>query len=384
MRHTLPLLSLLVSLMAMTGCNSLRIGTPAPDLAPTAAPVPPLAERWTRSVDAAFGAGAPLVLGDQLLVGTRKGDVVLLNAATGRIEGRQSFGDSVEGSLAFSDDRRLLFVPIASPARITAQDIVRGVRAWRWKARDLGSPDAGVVQAGGVVVAPLTDGTVIGLDAADGSVRWQIRHDSTASFLAAPLIADGRVIVVDDRGTVRRLDPRSGQTDWTMALDAPVEHTPALTADGALIVVTTRGEMVRVEPGAARATWRASLADGERVPPRVGPPSFHPGAVGAAAAAVVIAGATNGRLSAFDAATGAVVWSRDFDAHVNSAPLVSGAFVFVGTTDQRVLGLDLATGETRWEAPIRGRVKSGLAAADGLLFVLTEPRHVVAFGPPQP
>ena len=119
-----------------------------------------------------------------------------------------------------------------------------------------------------------------------------------------------------------------------------------------------------------------SLADGERVAPRVGPPGVGAG--------VVVVGATNGRLVALDPASGAERWRRSLDAHVNGAPLVSAGVVYVGTTDERVLGLDPATGETAWQAPVRGRVKSGLATDGVRVFVLSEPRHIIAFGPPPP
>ena len=373
MRHV----AFLVLLGSLVGCNTLRLGVPAPEAGEAVVAPPPLVELWERNVEAAFGPAAPSVLGDQVLVSTRQGDLVLLNAATGQVDGKQSFGDSVEGAVAFSDNRRLLFVGAAQPGQVIAHDLTSGERAWRWRSRDLGTPDAGVVQSGGVVVAPLTDGTIVGLDAATGDMRWSTRPDTTATYAAAPVVYAGGVALADDRGTVRLLDPQTGDRIWTVLVGGPVEHTPAMGADGTLFVPTTRGDMGQVREG-GRIGWRVSFTDpADRVAPRTGPPVWH-------ASGLVVAGATNGRVQAIDAASGAVRWTRDLDAHVNGTPLVSGGFVFVGTTDRRVLALDIQTGEPRWEATVRGRVKSGLAAADGMLFVLTEPRHVVAFGPPAP
>ena len=368
---------LLLLVLLLGGCNTLRLGTPAPDAAPTAVSAPPLERLWERNVNAGFGPAAPLVLGEHVLVGTREGDVVLLDAETGAVDGRQSFGDSVEGPLAFSAGRRLLYVASALPGQVIAHDLVRGERAWRWKSRDLGTPDAGVVHVRGHVVAPLSDGHIVGLDATDGARRWLVRPDSTARFVAPPVVVDDVVVVVDDRGQVRRIDPAAGTVQSTVSVGGAVEHAPTV-AGGLLVVPRTDGYLVAVDLAAMATRWRVPFSESARVPPRVGPPA----AAAVGGRAHIVAGATNGRTVAVDAATGRVAWVRDFDAHANGTPLVSGGFVYIGTTDQRVLALDAASGETRWETSVRGRVKSGLAAADGVLFVLTEPRHVVAFGPP--
>lgn len=368
-----PTLLLLLGLAA--GCASLQTDRLVPAERGTA-PAPPLAERWTRNVDAASGPAAPQVFEGVVFVATRKGDLVAVDAASGRVRGRGAFGQSIEGAFATSPAGDVAYVPLAKPGQIIAHSLRDGRRLWRWRAeaRDA-TADAGLVLAGDVVVAPLGNGTVVGLDRASGTARWRIRPDTLARFVAAPVaLPGGAVAVADDRGTVRALAPGTGEVLWTRAVGAPVAHTPAVgAAAAALLVPTTRGALVALDVRTGAERWRAELGQDDRVVPRVATPG-----VGEELAVV---GATNGRLVAIDVVSGAERWARTFDDHVNGAPLVADGRVYLGTTGERMLVLSAATGETLWETTVRGRVKSAVAGADGVVYVLTEPRHLIAFEP---
>ena len=371
--------ALLLALAVAAGCTSLQTDRlrPAPE---GAAPPPPLAQRWVRNVDAAVGPAAPQVYDGVVLIATRKGELVAVDVETGRVRGRRSFGGSIEGPFATSPGGDAAYVPLAKPAQIVGHDLRGGSRLWRWRADDrTDSADAGLVLVGDALVAPLGSGAVVGLAAADGAERWRVRPDTSARFVAAPVAVPGRgVAVVDDRGQVRVLDAGTGRDVWTRAVGAPVTHAPALDgAGGALLVPTTRGALVALAAADGAERWRADLgAPADRVPARVATPGVGDG--------LAVVGATNGRLVGLDLADGTERWVRELDDHVNSAPLVSGGRVYLGTTGERVLVLDAATGETLWETTLRGRVKTAVAGADGVVYVVSEPRHLVAFGPASP
>ena len=65
-----------------------------------------------------------------------------------------------------------------------------------------------------------------------------------------------------------------------------------------------------------------------------------------------------GAITAFDLATGAVIWTRTGNGAVLATPAVDGNTVYVGTEGDRVLALDAATGQTQCRFSLSGAVIS--------------------------
>ena len=108
----------------------------------------------------------------------------------------------------------------------------------------------------------------------------------------------------------------------------------------------------------------------------------------AAVDGIVYMGFPDGRVTALDAATGTVIWSRalpgepDFGG-VHSSPAVSGDTVYVGSNNGFFYALDRASGAVRWEREIGAWVGAGPAisgnaivfgAWDGNLYAFAEPQ----------
>lgn len=374
-------LAILSLLLAVGGCASLEIAERLLPVAMGVAPAPPLTLAWRRDVDGSFGPTPAVAVGTFLAVSTRRGDVTVVERATGRTVGQQRFGDSVEGAAALGDDGRTLFVPVAGGGPgVVAYDVRDGRTRWRWPAsgasrddRRLAAVTGGVVRMGATVAMATTAGVAVGLDAATGAERW--RHalaDTTAQIHAAPVaLDDATVLVADTRGLLTALDAATGAVRWSATAGAPVYDTPS--ADGHLVVATTtRGGLVALDAATGRVRWTAAV--GERV--RLSAPTISSG--------LVVVGGSDGAVRAFDAATGAPRWTWNGDGAVTARPLVSGGFVYAGTQRKRLVALDAATGTERWSTALDGRVRGAPLAADGTLYVFAEPRHVYAFRPVAP
>ncbi len=363
-------LGLLTSVL-LAGCASIVLERPLVPVEAAEAPPPPLSQVWELDVDAAFGPAAPVVGAQRLAVGTRNGRAVVLDAESGRRVGSLDVGAGIEAGLALAPDGAVLYLPVSSGRfAVVAHTLATGARRWGWRPASPGEMvDAGLALVGGVVVAPLHNGTVVGLDAATGAERWRLPGADRAQNHAAPLwLTGGSVAVADDRGTVRLLDAATGAVVWTRSVGAPVYAAPAL-AVGRLLVPTTRGTLTALDAATGATLWTARLDPS-------GLARVSTAAVWGDRAAV---GLTDGRVVALDLTTGAPVWTWTGTGAVVAPPLAAGRTVYVGTMDERLVALDAATGAETFSTTLRGRVKSAMTVASGRLIVLSEPRHVTAF-----
>ncbi len=358
MRHGVLLLGLVLA-----GCSTIQLGASLGD-ASDEAPGLPLDLLWERDADGAFGPAAARVTNRYVVVGTRKGEVVVLNRETGRVEGTGEFGASVEGQIAVSESGEVIYVPTAERrGGVEAYDVRRGRRLWRWGE---GGVQGGVALVGTTVVAGTLDGRVVGLDAASGAVLWERAAAEGVQIHAAPLAVQADVVVADDAGGVVRLGAATGEERWRVAVGAPVYAAPAL-AGGAVYVSTTRGSVTRLDGATGAVAW----ANQEPVPLRA--------TTVAASPTGLAVGYSDGTTRGLDPATGAERWRVLGDGNVSAEPVWIGDRVAVGTLDKRLVVIDGTTGREEWSTELRGRVKSALAVGGGLLVVLVEPRHVVAF-----
>ena len=364
-----PLTATLLTVLCLAtiaGCATLELRVPLGEPIAPVAPPPPLERAWRIDADAAFGPDTPTVTDDgEVVVATRDGVVFVVNAADGTRAGRGRFGDAIEGRIAFDGPR--VYVPLAR-----AQGGVVGANATGgnllWTLRE-GPHLAGLRLVEGVLVAAAHDGTVRGLDPLTGDVRWAHRPDSLAQFRGTPAdLGDGRVAVADTRGVVHAIDVSSGRILWRADAGAPV-YRSAEASGGLLAVPTTRGTLVAFDATTGATRWTVRAAPGVRM------------ATPALADGLVVVGGTDGVLRAHDAQTGAERWTREVDGTLSATPLLADGALYVGTGRKRLIALDPASGEITWETELSGRVKSGLTAVGGTLVVLAEPRFIYGFRP---
>ena len=370
-RRVFPSFLLPLSLFLLSACGSIQLARPLVPAPATEAPAPPLVRVWETDVEAAFGPDAAVVGGGAVAVGTRNGKLVVLDAATGKRLGALSFGSSIDAGIVLSPDGQTAYVPVARGRdAVVAQTLRSGDRRWRWRSDSTEqTADAGLALVGNTVVAPLHDGTVVGLDAQAGTERWRIAGTPGVQYHAAPVALAAAIVgVADDRGEVRALDASTGRVLWTAQAGAPVYAAPVL-AEGRLLVATTRGTLAALDASTGRALWAATLD----------PTGAARVSSAGSSGSLVVAGLTDGRVVALDASTGTEAWTWTGTGAVVGAPFVSGGVVYVGTMDKRLVALDVATGAETWSTETRGRIKSAFAVAGGRLVVLTEPRHVAAF-----
>jgi len=326
--------------------------------------VPPLEIEWEYSANAAFGPGSPLLLNDRVLVGTRKGEIHTIEVESGRGRGFKRMGDVIEGTPVISDG--IMFVPTAWGKRdLIAFDLKRGVTKWKLA----GIPfSTSLVLYNDLVVGVDVEGNVRAHLKSDGSQQWSLSLGEKQSVKASPLlVGENRMFVATDMGLATMIDLATKNVVWTRNLGAPVYSTPASSGTG-IYVSTTRGSLIKVDARSGDTLWQVE-ADNHEV--RLGPPAVN--------GAFVFFGGTDGRFRSVDASTGALRWDVQLPDVISSAPLVSNEYVFTGTMGEELYGFDAKTGAIVWETETKGRVKSAMAVANGGLIVLSEPRWVTYY-----
>jgi outer membrane protein assembly factor BamB len=258
-----------------------------------------------------------------------------------------------------------------------------------WRVQAGGSCDAPPVASGGAIYEACGDGILYALDAATGSERWRYTISRPWTRLA---MAGGLVYSVDNAGTLYAIDRATGIERWTLAISA---STDLAIEDGLLVVGTADGFLIGLDAATSQERWRTQIGESRsaHTPAIAGGIVFASsengglvavdGASGAlrwradigtdsSSTARVIngvvylgAGSTGyGRLRAFDADSGALLWANDLQL---GGLTVSGDLGFAGG-DGHFYALDIDTGEVRWEVPVSGQTRGGIVAGD-LVYV---------------
>jgi outer membrane protein assembly factor BamB len=214
---------------------------------------------------------------------------------------------------------------------------------------------------------------------------------SIGAGLAGPAVAGDRVILFHRLGKeeiVEALDARSGETRWRYAYPTAYRDDFGFDEGPRAVPVVANGRVYTF--GAEGQLHAVDLATGSRVWSVDTMRRFNvrKGFFGAAGSPLVEDGkvlanvggkdGTKGAgIVAFDAATGAVVWTAtDHEASYSSAvgATLNGVRHAVFLTRGGLVGLDPATGSIRFQKPWRSRSHSSVNAAtplivDDLIFV---------------
>jgi outer membrane protein assembly factor BamB len=80
-------------------------------------------------------------------------------------------------------------------------------------------------------------------------------------------------------------------------------------------------------------------------------------------------GSTDGNIYCLNAATGALVWSTPTGNGIYSSPLVVGSTVYIGSYDQKLYAVNANTGAILWTATTGNAIFSSPASANGMIYV---------------
>jgi len=229
-----------------------------------------------------------------------------------------------------------------------------------------GSP---VVQDGVVYVGD-ESGYVSAIEEATGTILWQL--DVGAAINSGLSVADGLVIVGDDNGVIHALTAVGGAETWHHQTGGPV-HSSSAVIDSVVYAASLDGNLYALDLATGTLHWPAPVATSGAVSRGIAVANgvIYAGSGGATATDA-------GALGAYDAATGARLWTAPLQPGNTSTPMVADGKVFVsGGLDgpaeatHLLYAFDAVTGQAVWPAsfsvPTGDMLLPG-AVADGQVF----------------
>ncbi len=230
---------------------------------------------------------------------------------------------------------------------------------------DTGSElSAGVGTDGRLAVVVATDGTVIALDADNGSERW--RAPIGAEVLAPPAVSLELVVVRASDNRLIALNARDGSRRWVYQRNNPplaLRSFAGVVLEGPVVLAGFPGgklAVINAANGGAITELNVAVPRGATELERVADVAGMP-VVGRREVCAV---AYQGRAACFDTSNGNAIWSRDFSSSVGMDR--DARFALVTDDRDAVHALDASTGASVWkqDALARRQVSRPLIVGD--------------------
>jgi outer membrane protein assembly factor BamB len=206
--------------------------------------------------------------GSTAYVGDVGGRVTAIDVATGEVRWTGDVGSVVTGAVTVDDDRALAtaFGGREETSEIVAFDAETGEERWRASREDASNLVSTPVVADGRILVLDALGGVLAFDADDGRSLWRSEvinpiAPSGQPFLlqgvgaSAPVSADGRVFAVDVTGRAYAFDAETGALLWDHALNDPTRFSPPLLTDDQLLVTTDSGTLSAIDAATGHLRW---------------------------------------------------------------------------------------------------------------------------------
>ena len=353
-----------------TAGYDLRNTRSSPDaLTPTGNPT----TAWTRpsAKNDTFTHSSPVVADGIVYIGSttsRGGQLYAVDATSGERTWStgQLFFRSVETTPAVADGGLYY---IHTDGKVVAADPATGAEQWTYevegKARASPAVDDGTIYFG------TNAGTMYAVSAANGTIQWAYdthQDNEKLKLRTTPAVHDGTVYATTSGFNtlyVYAFDAATGDIDWKQDLvdvgSAQYYLTAPTVANSLLYLGDYESEILwALDPSTGEEVWKTESVD---LGPDAGP---------AVAGCTLFVATRDGKLRAFDAATGDEQWSTILGSKVVAAPAVANGVVYVGDTGGQFHAIDAADGGRLWAENLESKVTTSPAVSNGMVYVANQ------------
>jgi outer membrane protein assembly factor BamB len=237
----------------------------------------------------------------------------------------------------------------------------------------------------------IAEGRIFVLDAKSYVMAFNVRNgerlwrrelvpddEDDGHFLGGGLAYEGGLIFATTGfAEVIALNARSGRDVWRVRLDAPIRSAPTVSG-GRVFVTTVENQVVALSVRDGRRLWNYSGVSSQTI--------LLGGGSAAVDGGVVIAPFTNGEIAALRVDNGAVLWSDSVIAvrrteaaasltDISGRPVIDRGRVYAIGHSGILVSIDLRTGQRVWDVPVPGVYQPWVAG--DFLYATTVDSEVV-------
>lgn len=204
------------------------------------------------------------VADDLAYVGDDAGAVYAVALSSGTVAWTAEAAGRVESPPAAADGR----VYVASRdlegrrTQVLALDAATGERRWTFTPPSGALVLSALAAADGQVVFGSGDQLVRGLAAEDGSPRWHALALNLFSPLSAPAYQPGNVYIADAAGGLYRLNPADGERDWDHQTNELIVRSSPVVVGNHVIVGLGDGRLAAFDAGSGDLVYESAASPG--------------------------------------------------------------------------------------------------------------------------
>ncbi len=347
-----------------------------------AANVGGMALKWQASLSGSV-YDTPLVSGGRVFVVDTEGMLSALRQSDGHMlwSRRVSLGFLMDSTPAIWKNFVVSPGTDAAGAFVAAYDVASGGRKWRTRV---------AIDQYASITAPAVFGNYIyvsagiyiyALSASSGRILWKTRvTTSPGGIVGGPVAVSGYgefVVAAGMDGHVYALDAKTGKVRWNVAAGGGVFHGGPAIYSGIVYVPEGRGgsggggfDVCALQVSDGRLLWKSYAGDDVHVTP-------------AAGQGRVFIGSIDEGVRALNSATGALLWTAEYQGEVWGAPMLANGVVYFGT-DQQLVAYNAATGAMVYLSAISAgnASMSSPAVVNGRIYMGSGDNAVLVLGLP--
>ena len=281
------------------------------------------------------GGGVSLA-GDRAFASTGRGEVIAIEAATGKIVWRSTIPTAARAAPTVADNK--LFVPTLDD-QLVALAMDDGHRLWNYQAQNattsmLGLPSP--AYADGLLVCGFGSGDLICIRAATGTVAWSDSLASTrgrtsgvdfSAVRGLPVIVGNTVYAISLGGLMLALDLRSGRRLWER--DIASAETPYVVGDW-IFILSIDQQVACLNRTDGRVAWVTQLPQWENEKKEQDPITWSGPSLGGDR--LLLAGSSMEAISV-SPYTGKILGTQKLDETVSLATVIAGGTAYMITDD---------------------------------------------------
>ncbi len=325
---------------------------------------PPMKVRWTYRVgDRAGVVNSAVIVDRTVYVADDASTVHAINLDDGQSRWKRAFEDGFETAPLVADGKVMLG-DAAGVFRCLSAD--KGEELWKYDSEGKICSSANRLPDGRIVFAN-DNGRVVCLDPADGRKVWTRDVERTNG---APVVDGQTIWIASCDGKLHALDATDGHSLLEVEIGSETGAAP-LAADGAVMVGQNEGKVLCADATTGEVRWTYDqVADGAMI---YSSAAFADG--------VVVFGARDNQVHAINVGDGTRRWVFPTQGEVDSSPAISGGRVYVGSKDGKLYVLNLADGKPLWQFTAGREITAGPAIGRGVVVVGDSAGNVYCFAP---